>query len=84
MQASVEEAEAQERRNLGTGWHCPRCLGVDYDSGEIHVACSFFGKVFDVQDTAFSRVTCRRCRYTEFYNAPASKLESLFDFFVGG
>ncbi|MCB1560578.1 MAG: hypothetical protein KDI75_05740 [Xanthomonadales bacterium] len=86
MQAAAEAADtgcAAKRQASEGGWHCIRCLGTEYESGEIHVAGSLLGKLFDVQGTKFSRVTCGRCRYTEFYHAPSSELGNLFDLFVG-
>ena len=45
-------------------------------------AGGFWSKIFDVQGQRFSRVTCTRCRYTEFYHADTSMLGNIFDLFT--
>jgi predicted nucleic-acid-binding Zn-ribbon protein len=48
--------------------------------GEMRAAGGFLTKIFDVQSKKFTTVTCRRCRYTEIYQADSSRLGDIFDF----
>ena len=64
-------------------WECPKCQNNEYEMGDIRVAGSFWQKIFNVQRTKFSSVTCSRCTYTEFYKIDSSsKLADVFDFFT--
>ena len=51
---------------------CPKCGNTTYDLGEIHTTGGFISKVLDVQNKKFTHVTCKRCKYTEFYQAIAA------------
>ncbi|MCP5049910.1 MAG: GTP-binding protein [bacterium] len=62
---------------------CPKCRNTSYEVGEMRVAGGFWSKVFDVQGSKFSSVSCGRCKYTEIYKADSSTLGSIFDFFTG-
>ena len=61
---------------------CPKCKCTTYDIGEIRASGGFWSKIFDVQGSKFSRVTCTRCKYTEFYMGDTSTLGNVFDFFT--
>ena len=64
-------------------WSCPKCQYDNYEVGEIRVAGSFWQKIFNVQRTKFSSVSCVRCSYTEFFKGGSvSKLADIFDFFT--
>jgi len=64
-------------------WSCPKCENNEYEIGEIRVAGSFWQKIFNVQRSKFSTVTCSKCTYTEFFKGRAtSKLSDIFDFFT--
>ena len=63
-------------------WQCPKCQETEYNVGEIRVAGGFWSKIFDVQASKYSAVTCNRCDYTEFYKCSSSTLGSVFDFFT--
>ena len=64
-------------------WECPKCQNNEYEMGDVRVAGSFWQKIFNVQRTKFSSVTCSRCTYTEFYKIhSSSKLADVFDFFT--
>ena len=64
-------------------WSCPKSNHADYEIGEMRVAGSFWQKIFNVQRTRFSSVSCSRCSYTEFFKGgSASKLADIFDFFT--
>lgn len=64
-------------------YHCPKCANTDCKAGEIRVAGGFWSKIFEVANKKYTAVTCTKCKYTEFYNAPASMLGNIFDFFTG-
>jgi len=61
---------------------CPKCSSTQYEVGEFRAAGGFWSKIFDVQGTRFSTVSCSKCRYTEIYKADSSKLGNIFDFFT--
>lgn len=63
-------------------YRCPKCSNRECEIGEIRASGGFWAKVFDVQNKKFSTVICRRCRYTEIYQADSSTLGSVFDFFT--
>lgn len=62
-------------------WQCVKCTHNEYELGEIRVAGGFWSKIFDVQGSKYSAVTCQRCSYTEFYKAKSSTLGNVFDLF---
>lgn len=64
-------------------WTCVKCGNLDYKVGEMRVAGGFWSKVFDVQASRYSAVTCEKCTYTEFYRSKSSALGSVFDFLAG-
>lgn len=61
---------------------CPKCQHTVFETGELRATGSFLGKIFNVQTRKFTSVTCARCRYTELFDAPSSKLGHVFDFFM--
>ena len=63
-------------------WSCPKCGNLEFKTGEIRVAGGFWSKIFDVQASRYSAVTCEKCGYTEFFKGKSSKLGSVFDFFT--
>ena len=64
-------------------WECPKCKNNEYETGDVRVAGSFWQKIFNVQRTKFSSVTCARCTYTEFFKGvKGSTITDIFDFFT--
>lgn len=63
-------------------FHCPKCEHRECEIGEMRAAGGFWSKIFDVQGARFSSVTCKNCRYTEFYKADTSMLGNIFDLFT--
>tara|TARA_B100000676_G_C17288873_1_gene441402 strand:- start:218 stop:430 length:213 start_codon:yes stop_codon:yes gene_type:complete len=64
-------------------WFCSKCNNLEYEIGEIRVAGSFWQKIFNVQRSRFSSVTCTKCSYTEFFKQKKdSKITDIFDFFT--
>ncbi len=61
---------------------CPKCHGMECETGEIRATGGFWSKIFDVQNRRFSTVTCTRCHYTEMYKADTSMLGNIFDLFT--
>jgi predicted nucleic-acid-binding Zn-ribbon protein len=61
---------------------CVKCGDTNYELGEIRTTGGFISKILDVQNKKFTTVTCRRCRYTEIYQADTSMLGNIFDFFT--
>lgn len=66
----------------GLNYRCPKCGDTRYETGEIRAAGGFWSKIFDVQGSRFTAVTCSRCKYTEFFKAKTSMLGNIFDFFT--
>lgn len=61
---------------------CPKCGNAGFETGEIRVSGGFWSKIFDVQGSKYARITCTRCKYTEFYRGDSSVLGNIFDFFT--
>ncbi|WP_343766564.1 zinc ribbon domain-containing protein [Gangjinia marincola] len=61
---------------------CPKCRHHQYTIGEMRATGGRFSKLFNIQTEKFSSVTCKQCKYTEFYKAPSSALGNFFDFFT--
>lgn len=62
-------------------WACLKCKNTAFTVGEMRVAGGFWSKIFDVQGSKYSAVTCDKCSYTEFYKGNSSTMGSVFDFF---
>ena len=64
-------------------WSCIKCVYNNYEIGEMRVAGSFWQKIFNVQRTKFSSVTCARCTYAKLFKVvKGSTLTDIFDFFT--
>ena len=59
-----------------------KCANNICNIGEIRVAGGFWSKIFDVQGSKYTAVTCQRCSYTEFFKTDSSSLGTIFDFFA--
>lgn len=64
-------------------FQCAKCSNGEYETSEFRATGGFLSKIFDVQSRKFTTVTCKRCRYTEIYQADSSALGNIFDFFAG-
>lgn len=64
-------------------YRCAKCGNTHYETGEIRVAGGFWSKIFDVQGSRFTAVTCTHCKYTDFYKGGSKTLENVFDFMTG-
>ena len=63
-----------------TSYTCAKCGHEDFETGEIRAGGGIWSKIFDVQGRRFTTVICRRCRYTEMFQADTSTLGNVFDF----
>jgi predicted nucleic-acid-binding Zn-ribbon protein len=63
-------------------YRCPKCDNLDCETAVFRATGGFLAKIFDVQSTKFTTVTCQRCRYTELYKADTSMLGNIFDLFT--
>ncbi|MHB8100774.1 MAG: zinc ribbon domain-containing protein [Methanosarcina sp.] len=61
---------------------CSKCGNNSYETGEIRATGGFLSKLLDVQNKKFTHVTCKRCKYTEFYQADSSMRGNIFDLFT--
>lgn len=66
----------------GLSFTCPKCGSTDCEVDEMRATGGIFSKIFDVQRSRFTVVTCERCRYSELYKAEPSLLGDIFDFFT--
>ena len=65
---------------IATSYTCPKCGHSGHETSEIRAAGGFWSKIFDVQGKRFTTIICRRCRYTEMYQADTRILGNIFDF----
>ena len=63
-------------------YKCPKCSNDICDVGEMRAAGGFWSKIFDVQGSRFTAVTCRNCKYTEFFKTQTSTVGNIFDLFT--
>jgi len=68
--------------NQQLNYKCMKCSNNICEIGEIRVAGGFWSKIFDVQGSKYTAVTCQRCSYTEFFKTDSSSLGTIFDFFT--
>jgi len=61
---------------------CPKCRGTENEVGELHIAGGFWSKLFDVQGSRFTAVTCKNCAYTEMYKGSRKTLHNVLDLFT--
>tara|TARA_B100001093_G_scaffold496197_1_gene541542 strand:+ start:441 stop:719 length:279 start_codon:yes stop_codon:yes gene_type:complete len=78
-----KDIEVPENVKNITNWECPKCSNTSFEVGEFHSAGSKAAKIFDIQNTKFSTITCEKCSYTEIYKCPNDQLSNIFDFFIG-
>lgn len=70
--------EAQQQ-----SFSCPKCGSGTCKLGEFHAAGGFWSKMFDVQGTKFSTVTCEQCGFTEIYKKAGRKGGNIIDLLTG-
>jgi predicted nucleic-acid-binding Zn-ribbon protein len=78
QQRAAETAEEELLGHTST-WRCVKCAHHEAEIGQSRQTGGFFPAAFDVETLRFTRVTCCRCGYTEFYRKPMSLLAELFD-----
>jgi predicted nucleic-acid-binding Zn-ribbon protein len=61
-------------------YQCPKCRHSQCDIGEMRVSGGALSSIFDIENKAFTSVTCTRCSYTEFYRTQRSGLGKIVDF----
>ena len=59
---------------------CLKCGSTTKDAGEFRASGGFWSSFFDLSNRRFRYLTCRRCGFTEFYNAQISGAAKVFDF----
>jgi len=60
---------------------CPKCGGRICTTDEIRTTGSPFVKPFNFSHRRYTSVTCKECKYTEFYNIPLKRIGEVLDFF---
>ena len=63
-------------------YRCPKWGSVTLAIREMRAAGGFWSKIFDVQGSELSRVTCVQRKCTEHYTAESGMLGNIFDFFT--
>ncbi|MEX2159349.1 MAG: zinc ribbon domain-containing protein [Dehalococcoidia bacterium] len=62
---------------------CAKCGNADYDVLDVSTASGMLSRLFNFQNRRFSAVVCRKCRYSELYQADSSKLRNAVDLLLG-
>lgn len=62
-------------------WQCSKCQSTEFEVGRIATTSGGLSKFFNVQDRAFTTVTCSRCKFTEIYKTKSSALGNILDYF---
>ncbi|HET8898764.1 MAG TPA: zinc ribbon domain-containing protein [Rhodanobacteraceae bacterium] len=83
LQQAAAAAEAESAGPVRSKWRCVKCAHPEAEIGQSRQAGSALAAIFDIEGLKFTRVTCARCGFTEFYRKPASLLMELFDFSIG-
>ena len=55
---------------------CDKCGNTSYEEGNMRVTGGFLTKILNVQNRAFTFVSCTECGYTEFYKRQNSGILS--------
>jgi predicted nucleic-acid-binding Zn-ribbon protein/peroxiredoxin len=80
--AAAPAAPAQGN-GVTTSYRCAKCDYTDYEINEISTASGMLSRLFNFQHRRFSGVTCRQCKYTEFYKMDSGALRNVLDLMVG-
>ncbi len=67
---------------MTSAYVCPKCQNHSYETDTINVTGSGLSKLFDVQNRAFTTLTCTACKYTELYKATPDELGNILDLFI--
>ncbi len=78
-QQKVADTAEQPILRRRSRWRCVKCDYHDAEIGQARQSGSVLASVFDVEGLKFTRVTCKRCGYTEFYRKRASVVAELPD-----
>lgn len=63
---------------------CPKCGSLGKEEGEFRASGGFWSSAFDYSNKRFRYLSCKKCGYTEFYNASLSGTAKFFDFLASG
>ncbi len=67
-----------------TKYKCIKCGHKLCDIEELRATGGDFSQLFDVQNMKYTTVTCKQCKYTEFYKCDSDKMMGILDFIFGG
>jgi predicted nucleic-acid-binding Zn-ribbon protein len=56
---------------------CPKCGNRQYELGEIWTFDKFWKRIFNIY-AKISRITCQKCKYTEFYDVRAEYISDYY------
>ena len=68
---------------LQATWKCPKCNHFEFEADTIATTGTGLSRFFDIQNKKYTAITCKKCKFTEFYKADSSTLKNVLDFFVG-
>jgi predicted nucleic-acid-binding Zn-ribbon protein len=68
---------------MSKNYQCPKCASNEFETGQIRVSGGNWSRIFDMANKKYTAVTCKKCKYTEFYKGTASALGNILDFFTG-
>lgn len=87
-----ENAEMMEREDYRApmpgsqailNFTCAKCGYNDYEVLDVSATSGMMSRMVNLQNRRFSAVSCRRCKYTEFYKTESGALRNIFDLLVG-
>jgi len=85
--AEMMEGESYRAPAPGTSsilnFTCAKCGHHDYEVLDVSATSGMMSRMVNLQNRRFSAVSCRRCKYTEFYKAESGALRNIFDLLVG-
>jgi len=76
----LEARKAAYTASGNAGFKCTKCECKEFESGEIRVSGSVLGSFFEVEGERFVFVSCKHCRFTEFYRGDREVVASVLDF----
>jgi uncharacterized protein len=59
---------------------CPKCGNKEYEIGEMWTKGNLWTSFLDFYSRRFTFVTCKKCRFTEFYKVTRKKLAETINF----
>ncbi len=58
---------------------CPKCGSREHKIETISTTGKLLSRIFNFQGKKFTAVICKKCTYTELYQAKSNLMENIFD-----